>query len=312
MKRLILENDQLRMVVLPDFGSKISEITDKKANYEWLWVDPNRELRERNYGDLFENHDISGFDECFPNIGIGYYPGNKKIELPDHGELWTQKWSYKVDNNSCTTYTRGIQMNYSFQRKITLESNSLHFEYLIINLGEFPFKAFWSAHPLFKIANNMTLHINGSPSMTKEFGFSGRMGQDGIDGYTDHLKQFTWPHTQGNDGYFHDLSKINLDIPLTDKVVIKSPIDGLVQIVNPQSKSSLSFKFDCEEIPFVGICFNINAWPFKGDKGSWIAIEPTQGATDLLDESSELNACVNLEPNNPLKFSFEMIFEPIK
>lgn len=311
MKRLILENEYLRMVVLPDYGAKISEITDKKANYQWMWEDPQRKLRERNYGDLFEKHDISGFDECFPNIGLGKYPGSESFPLPDHGELWTQKWSYLVDADSCTTYAKGVQLDYLFERKVTLRNNIFLFDYTITNLGVLPFKAFWSAHPLLNIANNLHILINGNPSMTKEFGFSGRMGQDGADGYSDHLKHYVWPLTQGKNGELHDLSTINLDVPLTDKVVIKSPEDGLVKIVNPQNKSSLSFKFDPEKIPYVGICYNINAWPFSGNKGAWLAIEPTQGATDILEESCKLNACLFLEPDCPFKFGFEMIFNPI-
>jgi hypothetical protein len=224
-KTEILENDHLKVSVIPELGAKIAQITDKHANYEWLWEDPTRRLKERQPGDSYDEHEITGFDECFPNIGISSYPGDPNLTLPDHGELWSQAWSFQRSNDSIISTAIGKVLPYTFVREITLKDQSLTFSYAIENTGQESFKGFWSAHPLFHAVEGMQILISGNPPMTKEFSFSGRMGSDGNDGYAGHLDKYKWPNTIGESGESFDLSQITLTEPLTDKVVIATPED---------------------------------------------------------------------------------------
>ena len=251
---------------------------------------------------------MSGFDECFPNIGISSYPGNPNLLLPDHGELWSQAWSCQKSGNSILTSAIGKVLPYKFEREIILKDRALVFSYAIQNTGHESFKAFWSAHPLFHAVEGMQILLSSNPPMTKEFGFSGRMGSDGPDGYTGHLDKYKWPQTIGQSGKNHDLSQITLAKPLTDKVVISAPHDGVVTLLNPRDNCSAQFLLDPQEIPYVGICFNFNAWPSTGDKGQWLAIEPTLGATDKLDESDRISQLPTFSINRPVTFSFSITF----
>lgn len=309
MEQVILENDFLKVVILPEFGGKITEIWDKRANYQWLWTDPSRKIRDRKIGESYESHDISGFDDCFPNIGVSKYPLDSSLELPDHGDLWTQNASWNANTNSCTTVIKGVSFNYLFERTLSLKGESLEVNYLIQNKDKSEFIGFWSAHPLFNAVDGMQIELSGNPRMTKEFGFSGRMGSDGEDGYAGHLDSYNWPLTVGTDGNVHDLSIINLERSLTDKVVLASPLDGEIVLRNPKFGCAIGFNFDPEEIPYVGICFNLNAWPFTGQTGCWLAIEPTQGATDKLSESTELDAFVRFPGESRVGFGFKMDFQ---
>ncbi|NDF03223.1 MAG: DUF5107 domain-containing protein [Actinobacteria bacterium] len=308
-KTEVLENDFLKVSVIPELGAKILQIRDKQANYEWLWDDPTRPLRARQPGDNYDEHDITGFDECFPNIGISSYPGNPDITLPDHGELWSQAWSCQKSNNSIVTSTTGKVFSYKFQREITMKHRSLVFLYVIENMGQESFKGFWSAHPLFHAVEGMQISLSGNPAMTKEFGFSGRMGSDGADGYTGHLDKYIWPSTVGESGRSFDLSQITLAEPLTDKVVVASPQDGIITLLNPRYKCAVQFSLDPEEIPFVGICFNLDAWPLAGHKGRWLAIEPSTGPTDKLDESDRMSDTPIFSHKRPVSFTFTLTFE---
>lgn len=303
-----LENEHLRVRVIPELGAKISQITDKQAQYDWLWTDESRPLRSRNNYDAYEAHDISGFDECFPNIGKGTYPGNPNIVMPDHGELWTKAWTCENSGNVITTTATGTVVPYKFQRKIELKEDSLLFSYSIENIGDTDFYGFWSAHPLFNAVEGMEIQVNGNPEMTKEFGFSSRLGADGLDGYFGHLDKYQWPHTIGADNQKYDISQVTLNKSLTDKVVLKSPRDGRVTLLNPQKNCSLSFNFDPSEIPFVGLCYNLDAWPSTGEKGRWLAIEPTHGCTDKLDEALKTAGVPLFRPEKPLEFAFSIIF----
>jgi galactose mutarotase-like enzyme len=308
-KTEVLENDFLKVSVIPELGAKIVQIRDKHAQYEWLWDDPTRPLRARQSGDAYDEHDISGFDECFPNIGSSSYPGDPTVTLPDHGELWSQAWSCQKSENSILTSAIGKVLPYKFQREITLKDRSLVFSYVIENTGQESFKGFWSAHPLFHAVEGMQILLNGNPPMTKEFSFSGRMGSDGADGYAGHLDSYIWPNTVGESGRNYDLSHITLVEPLTDKVVVSAPDDGVITLLNPQHNCSAQFTFDSQEIPYIGICFNLDAWPFTGEKARWVAIEPSTGPTDKLDESDRMSNTPIFSSERPVTFSFTLTFE---
>ena len=308
-KAEVLENDFLKVSVIPELGAKIAQIKDKHANYDWLWEDPTRPLRARQVTDKYDEHDISGFDECFPNIGISSYPGDPDLILPDHGELWSQAWSCEKTNDSIISTAIGKVLPYKFERKITLKDRSLVFSYAIENTGQESFKGFWSAHPLFKAVEGMQILLSGNPPMTKEFGFSGRMGSDGADGYEGHLDEYVWPNTIGESGKSYDLSQVTLVEPLTDKVVVSTPDDGVITLLNPHHKCSVRFLLNPQEIPYVGICFNLDAWPFTGRKARWIAIEPCLGPTDKLDESDRMSQIPTFSVKRPVTFTFMLTFD---
>ena len=308
-KAEVLENDFLKVSVIPELGAKIAQIKDKHANYEWLWEDPSRPLRARQVTDKYDEHDITGFDECFPNIGISSYPGDPDLILPDHGELWSQAWSCEKTNDSIISTAIGKVLPYKFERKITLKDRSLVFSYAIENTGQESFKGFWSAHPLFKAVEGMQILLSGNPPMTKEFGFSGRMGSDGADGYEGHLDEYVWPNTIGESGKSYDLSQVTLVEPLTDKVVVSTPDDGVITLLNPHHKCSVRFLLNPQEIPYVGICFNLDAWPFTGRKARWIAIEPCLGPTDKLDESDRMSQIPTFSVKRPVTFTFMLTFD---
>ena len=301
-----LENEYISLSILPEHGAKIAELTDKRSNYQWLWTDPSRPIRRADAGDLYADHDVTGIDECFPNIGISPYPGNDKLTLPDHGELWSRVWEIESGRDFLTTRSIGSVFPYRFSRKISLKKAQIGFDYEIENIGDSSFLGFWTLHALFRAESGMQIVVNGNPEMTKEFGFSSRMGLDGQDGYQGHLDRYRWPMTIGATGESHDLSNIDLNHPLTDKVVLKTPSDGKVQLINTQAKRSITFKVATDEIPYIGICYNLGAWPFTGEKATWVAIEPSHGATDRLDESANLGAVLEFKPGAPIKYSFTM------
>ena len=310
-KAEVLENDFLKVSVIPELGAKIAQIKDKHANYEWLWEDPTRPLRARRITDKYDEHDISGFDECFPNIGISSYPGDPHLTLPDHGELWSQAWSCEKTKDSIISTAIGKVLPYKFERKLTLKDRSLVFSYAIENTGQESFKGFWSAHPLFNAVEGMQILLSGIRPMTKEFGFSGRIGSDGVDGYAGHLDTYTWPNTVGESGRSYDLSQITLAEPLTDKVVVSAPDDGVITLLNPRHNCSVRFLLNPQEIPYVGICFNLDAWPFTGHKARWLAIEPSKGPTDKLDDSDRMCEIPVFTPQKPVTFGFMLTFSSL-
>ena len=116
------------------------------------------------------------------------------------------------------------------------------------------------------------------------------------------------PNTIGESGKSHDLSQVTLAEPLTDKVVVSTPDDGVITLLNPHHKCSVRFLLNPQEIPYVGMCFNLDAWPFTGRKARWLAIEPSTGPTDKLDESDQMSEVPTFSVNRPVTFGFMLTF----
>lgn len=280
----VIENDFIRVRVVPEIGAKIVELFDKRNSHEWLWTDPTRPIRKPFYGAKYDDFDISGFDECFPSIGVSPYLNDSKIILPDHGEIWSIPWTSRIEDGSIISTVAGTQLQYTFKRQITLHSENVYFDYEIVNESNKAIDCLWSAHPLFALSKSGSIKITGTPEMYKEFGFGGRIGVDGADWYAGHLSQHTWPLVKNFRGEKIDLSEFKSQEGVTDKVVIRTPDDGRVALQLRELNRKIGFEIDPQVIPYIGICFNLSAWPLTGEKATWIAIEPTFGRTDRLDE----------------------------
>lgn len=306
MHSLVLQNECIRVRVIPQLGCKIVEFYDLENDHEWLWSDKSRPIKAANYGDQYDLYDISGFDECFPNIGISQDPKNTSVTLPDHGEIWSLPWDVTHEENGVSANVLGKLFDYRFSRKLSLKSNKLVIEYSVSNIGDSDITYMWSAHPLFAIDEEMKIEITGNPKMSKEFGYGGRIGVDGDNWYEGHLSEHFWPSVVGADGRFSDMSEVSLDKVLTDKVVLDAPVDGLVTLKKLSSGRSLTMKFSPLEIPFLGICYNFGAWPLTGEPATWVALEPTTGKTDRLDECAELDCASVLAPKSNANWSLEL------
>ncbi|MGL1892930.1 MAG: hypothetical protein OCD02_14955 [Spirochaetaceae bacterium] len=148
---IILENDEIRVEVLPSRGGKISSIFNKSKKCEWLYQDSSKDNKE-SIPSVFGKTDAFGFDEMFPTINREIIPGilNKPIELPDHGELWSKKWTViDSDNTSLGMAVKGELLPYIFKRKIQLLSNEIHIHYSVENLSSVSLPSLWTPHPLF-------------------------------------------------------------------------------------------------------------------------------------------------------------------
>ena len=306
MHSLVLQNECLRVRVIPQLGCKIVEIYDLENDHEWLWSDKSRPIKAAKYGDQYDLYDISGFDECFPNIGISQDPKNIGVTLPDHGEIWSLPWDVTQEENGVSATVVGRLFVYRFSRKLSLRNRKLIIEYSVANIGNTEITYMWSAHPLFAINEDMKIEITGNPKMSKEFGYGGRIGPNGDNWYAGHLSDHVWPSVLGADGQISDMSEVSLDKVLTDKVVLDAPVDGLVTLKKLSSGRSLTMKFSPLEIPFLGICYNFAAWPLTGEPATWVALEPTTGKTDRLDECAELDCARVLAPKSDTTWSLEI------
>src|SRR3954467_8091840 len=97
VKRLVLQNNLIRLELLPDVGGKVTSLVYLPSNHEFIFQppEPQKGYRVPGYGSLFKDFDNSGFDECVPTVAACLYPEEpfRNEQLPDHGEVWSVPWS---------------------------------------------------------------------------------------------------------------------------------------------------------------------------------------------------------------------------
>ena len=84
-----LENDVLKIIVIPSMGGKVASIYRKDKKFELLFQSKEEIYRKPKVYDEFCKYDASGFDDAFPTIDEGnVIIGDKTVLYPDHGEIW--------------------------------------------------------------------------------------------------------------------------------------------------------------------------------------------------------------------------------
>jgi len=194
LRVILLENRWLRLVVLPESGGKIWQITHKPLDAPLLWnnprIAPGKHGIHTGYDDVWSG----GWDELFPNDAEGEINGDP---LPDHGELWTGEWEATPIQEAEWV---GVQLRFStpiscflIERTIVLRAGSKSFEtkYRIMNQNSVRYPFLWKLHPAFAVSAN---HRIDYPAMTvvREPGFAGTLSEA--------PPSFPWPHAiQGED-----------------------------------------------------------------------------------------------------------------
>lgn len=145
----VLENEHMRVVIVPELGAKIASLVDKAAGHEWL-APPSHPVRAREYGDTFIHHDMAGWDEMCPTINACQSPHDPAEQLPDHGEVWALPW-HLLDEQGETLALRvaGRALPYVLTRTAALEGSTLRLDYHLKSLSDAPIPFLWAAHPLF-------------------------------------------------------------------------------------------------------------------------------------------------------------------
>ena len=158
---LVLENELIRVELLPDKGSDIVSFLHKPSDTDVLWHAsaglrrPGPDGRPESEGaaaymDLYEG----GWQECLPNGGAGVtYRG---APVPFHGELWSASWDVRVDLDTPERVTVTLSVEtprtpFRVEKRLSLASGRtvLEIDETVINLSPEPIDLMWGNHPAF-------------------------------------------------------------------------------------------------------------------------------------------------------------------
>lgn len=275
-----IENDQLQLSVLPDFGGKIYELINKLTGTQFL-AEPGGDPASFSlprYGDTFEPPYSFGFDECFPNITMESSRVNGHVaELPDHGEIWSRGCEVRVSDDELILISAGKALNYNFEKRITLIKNRVVITYTLVNNESYPFHYIWSAHPLLAVDEGDRILLSGSSSeLLLNWSSDQHLGEEG--------STLQWPKAEVNGGY--DFSVVKSRRNKTAAKLFTAAGNGRAGVYRKKSDETLMFHTDPAKVPYLGIWLCYGGWPVDSEKGEYtVAIEPTLAEFDSLNRA---------------------------
>jgi hypothetical protein len=286
---VIIENDEIRMDVWPTIGGKVSSLIDKADKFDLMFNYPMELPTRAQYDQRFDDSWCAGWDECFPAVAPGKYPGHPYdgSPIPDHGELWGLPTTAVPTKNGITTVWHGLRFGYRLTRKLHLEGPSILAEYTLINLAPFEFRFVWSLHALLSMSSPARIEVANQP-----FRFS--HDAEGID----QQLPFEWPNLTP------EISLADLhSLPARKgwKAFSLAPISSQVVIRYPERKRSLAISFSSEDNlqAHWGIWINTGGW--AGNRN--FSIEPITGRYDQLDRSVADDSAGRISPMGRCEWS---------
>jgi galactose mutarotase-like enzyme len=278
IEQILLENNVLRVTVLPSLGGKIASIQLAPGGEELLQK-PLRAYAPRAAFMSFDASDASGWDECLPSVAAcEVQTASGAASIPDHGDFWQVAW--RVVSQSGTELTLsadGFSLPLRFSKTLRLDGNRLGVSYSVRNLGSEPLEYVWSAHPLFVVEQGDRIVL---PSSVQEVVVEGSaLNRLGI-----HGTKHTWPKTTLADQEICDLGLVgNAADEIGDKLFTAAPAEGWCAIERKRLERRIELHFDAQQLPYLGLWICYGGWPERQEKRQYcVALEPCTAEGDSL------------------------------
>jgi hypothetical protein len=158
LRAVVLENERLRVTVVPDKGGDVVEFLHKTTDTDFVWLSPQglRSPRDHLQGAAddvaqFVDHYEGGWQEIFPNGGApSEYRGAR---LAQHGEVAGLPWECEVvadapDEVAIRLRVRTRRLPYRMEKVFRLRSGTaaLEIEGRATNDSPVPLHAMWGQH----------------------------------------------------------------------------------------------------------------------------------------------------------------------
>jgi hypothetical protein len=316
-RAISLENDLLRIVVLPEKGADIYAFVHKPTGLDFLWKNPvglwppGAPPHDGSDGVAFLQNYEGCWQELFPNCGDA--TTYKGMGIPFHGEVATQPWQFSIEENSdgrlavrFSIETR--QTAFRLERVMRLERGSpqLILDETVTNLGATDQHFVWGHHvvvggPWFEAGCKLD-----APARTI---VTGDVLYEEKTARLAPGQREPWPHARTRDGGRVDLSIIpGPEAHSHDDALITDLSEGRVSVTNPRLNLTFSLHWDVAVFKWIvnwQIYGGADLPPFKG-MAYGAGIEPWV-SSKALGPAVEAGEAIQLAPRE--KFSTTLIAE---
>jgi hypothetical protein len=199
---VVISNKWLRVVMLPELGGKIWQITDLRNGRDLLWQNPRLLAHRVPIGTGYDDVFFGGWDELFPNDEPEVLDGDP---YPDHGELWTALWQVKVLDDgpdvariTLTTATPISCCHLSKTITVHRDEPQIHLSWRIHNAGLRELPYLWKQHVAVPATDGAVIGIGAGDMYVEDFGRP-RAGGAGT--------RYVWPNLVDDNGTQHDMRR---------------------------------------------------------------------------------------------------------
>lgn len=183
-----LENEILRVTVLPQVGAKIHQMIFKPADRDLLYHHPRVEVRQPVFGGNVDNWWTGGIDEALPTGAPCVVDGE---ELPYLGEGWSMPWTARQVSATAVTFSRGgVITPFHVERTMELEPGKpfVRMRHRVTNTGTMPFRFIWGIHPGLPLGPATRIEIPATLGVIQDSWPGDRLGPSG--------STYPWPQRE--------------------------------------------------------------------------------------------------------------------
>jgi galactose mutarotase-like enzyme len=274
IEKISLENDLLRVELLPSIGGKIVSLRSIRTGEEFF-LPPINVYQPVSSSDEFSESDGGGFDECLPSVASC----ESIEELPpiaDHGDLWRQRWLVDSQDGAAILHADATSRPLRLTRKASLKDAGLILDYEVVNLSDEATTWLWSAHPLLRVQGGDVIVLPDEiKKLAVAYSATSLFEKD---------KVIDWPIAKSASGVPVDLSRIrDRDGVTAYKLFARMENSGWAALYRKQIRQGIVFSFDTTTIPFLGLWISLGTWPDGRDERQYtVALEPTTSDSDSL------------------------------
>ncbi|QHN03603.1 DUF4432 family protein [Granulicella sp. WH15] len=295
---LWLQNDVLRVGVLPAFGGKIASLRSVRTGVEFL-LPPLGAYYHVSPAANFSESDCGGFDECLPSVAACEpHAGNGPV--PDHGDLWRLNWNAEVQSDAITLHAEAGSRPLRLTRTAKLRGGSLLLDYELLNLSDRTTSWLWSAHPLLRVeAGDRIVLPESVRGVSVEYSAGDQFLRNTMIG---------WPAANSTSGVVVDLSTVGEKDGVTaHKLFAKMDKSAWSALYRVRAAQGVILRFDHATLPFLGIWICSGAWPEeRQEKQYTVALEPTTSNVDSLADAERNGTAQSLAPRCSCRWQIEI------
>ena len=292
-----LENEQIKVILLPKFGGKIASIYLKEKDFEVVYQNKEDEYRESKVYSDFADFDASGFDDAFPSINASTVTlGSLDVMYPDHGEIWSSSFSYNIIGEKIEMNFNSSILSYYYKKSISLKNNRVIVEYEIINIGEAAIECIWTAHYLVNCEREMIILLPENTQKVMNVTNSSCLGKP--------KKIHSYPITKTSSGENYSLNRVYpRSANKCEKYYVYGDLSkGECGIYYPHKDITYKLYFDKNIFSYLG--FWVTEGGFRGDYNC--ALEPSNGFYDGIEIAKDNKKLVVLASGETIKFDMEI------
>lgn len=287
VKSIILENDVLRIELLPGMGGKIISFFRKDKEFELAAGGGRDEHVRPDEKDGFEPY-AYGMDEAFPNIDVEEVEWKgRRLCYPDHGEIWKSEFQILEQSGAgARLIMNSPEFGYQYEKRLTLEGDSLKIAYHIVNTGKEELPCIWTWHGLMRYEEDMEIILPEEIRHCRNVLPGSVLGEGG--------------EVYPADGSFYDFRRVPASNPRSmvkyygEEKVIK----GCCGFRYPSHGTKCLMSYDAGILPYFGVW--ITAGGFQGDYNC--ALEPSSGFYDGIGTARSLGKLPVLGAGERMEF----------